>query len=118
MTARATGCAAASATVLTLLACAAAAPAAAQSPAVDSLEVVGLDLDGVHAFDTGLLRTAIITQPTQCLAVKPLCWLGLGVDRQYLDERVLGADAVRVRVFYYQHGYREARVSFDTVRVD
>ncbi|MGH7507529.1 MAG: BamA/OMP85 family outer membrane protein, partial [Longimicrobiales bacterium] len=31
---------------------------------------------------------------------------------------MLGADAVRVRVFYYQQGYREARVSFDTVRVD
>lgn len=93
----------------------AATPAAAQNP-VDSLEVASIDFEGADAFDDDILATTIVTQPTQCLAVKPLCMLGAGVDRQYLDERALLADAVRLRVFYYQHGFRDAVVTADTVR--
>jgi outer membrane protein assembly factor BamA len=105
-------------TFLTALAAlwAAAAPAAAQDPAADSLEVASVDFEGAEAFDDDLLATTIVTQPTQCLAVKPLCMLGAGVDRQYLDARALLADAVRLRVFYYQHGFRDAVVTADTAR--
>jgi outer membrane protein assembly factor BamA len=99
-----------------LLVAAAALPAAAQTTPADSVEVQSVDFAGVDAFAEAELATAIVTTPTQCLAVKPLCWLGIGVDRQYLDTRALGADVVRLRVFYYQRGYREARVSVDTAR--
>jgi outer membrane protein assembly complex protein YaeT len=82
----------------------------------DSLEVSSVDFEGARAFDDDLLATAIVTAPTRCIALQPLCWLDVGVDRQFLDARALGADVVRLRVFYYQHGYREAEVSVDTVR--
>jgi outer membrane protein assembly factor BamA len=63
-----------------------------------------------------LLRTAIITTPTRCttVALQPLCWLGVSQDRQFLDTRALAADVFRLRVFYFQRGYREARVELDT----
>jgi outer membrane protein assembly factor BamA len=103
---------------LVLLAGLTASPVAAQRSAADSIEVVSLDFDGVRTFDEDLLRTAIVTQPTRCRAFAPLCWLGVGEDRQYLDERALGADVVRIRLFYYQQGYREAQVEVDTARID
>jgi hypothetical protein len=37
-------------------------------------------------------------------------------DRHYLDTRALAADVFRLRVFYYQRGFREARVELDTAR--
>lgn len=94
----------------------AASGVAAQGAPADSLEIASVDFEGAHAFDEDLLATTIVTQPTQCLAVKPLCMLGAGVDRQYLDARALLADAVRLRVFYYQHGYRDVVVTTDTTR--
>jgi outer membrane protein assembly factor BamA len=98
------------------LAMASASGLAAQTTAADSVEVRSVGFDGVRAFDEDELGTAIVTAPTRCLAVKPLCWVGVGVDRQYFDARALGADIVRLRVFYYQHGYRDARVAVDTTR--
>lgn len=84
---------------------------------VDSMEIATVAFRGANAWPASLLETAVVTQPTRCLAVAPLCWLGIGVDRQYLDARILPQDELRLRFFYAQQGYREALVTVDTVRV-
>lgn len=82
-------------------------------------EILSVSFRGPEQLTEEALRTAIVTAPTRCVsaALRPLCWLGLSRDRRYLDHRALAADVFRLRVFYYQRGYREARVELDTVRV-
>lgn len=84
--------------------------------AIDSMEIASVSFPGASAISPNLLATAVVTGASECLAVKPLCWLGLGVDRQYLDPRVLPVDSLRLWFVYYQHGYREATISVDTTR--
>lgn len=97
---------------------AAANTASAQRMPGDTVEVLAVRFEGAERAPADLLRTAIATTPTQCrsVALQPLCWAGLSLDRHYLDARALAADVFRLRVFYYQHGFREARVELDTVR--
>ncbi len=113
--ARAFRCAAGSLRLtLTLLAL---APAAARAQvAIDSMEIASVSFPGASALSPKLLATAVVTGASECLAVKPLCWLGLAVDRQYLDPRVLPVDSLRLWFVYYQHGYREATIAVDTMR--
>ena len=97
-----------------------AAPDAAhgQRLAGDTVEVLSVAFDGARQVPVPLLRSAIQTTATTCMsaALQPLCWLGLSRDRHYLNLRALAADVFRLRVFYYQHGYRDARVELDTLR--
>lgn len=91
--------------------------AARQQPlSADSTEVAKVSFVGARAFPDDVLATAIVTASTRCVALTPLCWLNIGVERQYLDPVALGADVVRLRLFYYQRGYREAQVTADTTR--
>lgn len=100
--------------VLVLLA---ANPAQAQDRvAPDSLEIEAVTFSGATAWPSRFLATAVVTQPTRCTALPPLCWIGVGVDRQYLDPRVLPQDELRLRFFYAQQGYRETSVRADTIR--
>ncbi|HEU5209340.1 MAG TPA: POTRA domain-containing protein, partial [Longimicrobiales bacterium] len=84
----------------------------------DSARIADVELRGVNAFDEDLLRASIVTSESRCsvTALAPLCWLGLGREDQYVDPRVIEADALRLRVFYYERGYREAVVTADTTR--
>jgi len=84
--------------------------------AIDSMEIASVKFPGATAIGPKLLATAVVTSASECYAVKPLCWLGLAVDRQYLDPRVLPVDSLRLWFVYYQHGYREAAISVDTMR--
>jgi outer membrane protein assembly factor BamA len=104
--------------VLCLAVMAAAVPAAAQQPRPGAVEVLSVGFTGADRIPAELLRTAIVTTPTRCISValQPLCWMGASKDRYYLDTRALAADVFRLRVFYYQRGFREARVELDTVR--
>ncbi len=90
-------------------------PALAQV-GIDSLEVRSVSFDGADSFDRRVLATAIMTSPTRCTAVAPLCWLGIGVDRQYLSANQLALDTLRLKLFYYQQGYRETAFGVDTTR--
>jgi outer membrane protein assembly factor BamA len=85
-----------------------------------AVEVLSVSFTGADQLPAELLRTGIATVPTGCVSValQPLCWLGLSRDRQYLDQAALAADVFRLRVAYYQHGYREARIALDTTRAD
>ncbi|MEO5511374.1 MAG: BamA/TamA family outer membrane protein [Longimicrobiales bacterium] len=84
----------------------------------DSVQVRSLGFDGLRVIPDGLLATAIVSTQTRCItpALAPLCLFGIGLDRQYVDARILSADVVRLRLFYYQRGYREATVTLDTAR--
>lgn len=90
----------------------------AQQVQTRGAEVLELRFPGARAFDPDLLSSAIVTAATRCRLPGPLavvCWLGRGVDRQYLDENVLRADAVRLRLFYFQRGYRQAQVQPEVI---
>ena len=94
---------------LTLLA--AAAPLRAQG----APEVTGMEFPGAVAFESEELSAAIETARTQCftLLVLPLCMFGR--SEGYLDAGQLQADALRLRAFYYERGYRQAEVAPEVV---
>src|SRR5687767_5783389 len=83
-------------------------PASAQQQ--DSVQVHSLEFRGPRVFPDLVLRTAIGSTQTTCItpALTPLCLIGIGLDRKYVDARILAADVVRLRLFYYQRGYRQA----------
>ena len=93
------------------------APAAAQR-GPDSVEVRSIEFEGNESFPDAQLRTAIVAAPTRCAssALLPVCWFGGALDRQFFDPRIFAADSFRIRLFYYQRGFREARVELDSVR--
>lgn len=86
----------------------------------DSVEVRSVEIEGMQRLPAELVRSVIATQPTRCIsaALQPVCWLGGSLDRHYLDARILMADLLRLRLFYHQRGFREARVELDTTRAD
>lgn len=94
-----------------------AAPAGAQPLEPDSLEVKEVRFVGAHTFPDALLRAAIETRASGCSSpvLFAVCWLGLARDRRYVDDGVLRQDSVRLTLFYWERGYREAVVDPDTV---
>lgn len=86
----------------------------------DSVEVRSVEIEGMQRLPAELVHSVIATQPTRCIsaALQPVCWLGGSLDRHYLDARTLMADLLRLRLFYHQRGFREARVELDTTRSD
>jgi translocation and assembly module TamA len=96
------------------------APGAAQTFERDSVSIVSLEFIGASAFDDEELRSAIATSTTRCSSpvLALLCLVGLGVERHYLDDRTLGADVLRLRLFYFARGYRDARITVDSTRAE
>ncbi|HEY2027296.1 MAG TPA: BamA/TamA family outer membrane protein, partial [Gemmatimonadaceae bacterium] len=102
---------------LVLLASAFATPhLAAQRVDVDPTpEVRKLELNGVHSVDANDLQNNIATTPTRCRSflLTPFCAIshfGAFEERHYLDHRELQRDVLRIRVYYFQHGFRETQV--------
>jgi len=87
------------------------------SAAAQGAEVRSLAFEGAHDFSPAVLQAAIETAATSCASPLFLCPFGLGTDRQRLDLETLRADVLRLRLFYYQHGYRQARVEAATTAV-
>ena len=86
-------------------------------------EVRSLDFRGVRAVDEDELRESIATRATRCrsLLLQPLCWVSdadLFVEKQYLDRTELRRDILRMRLFYWRRGYREATVDTTVGRRD
>ena len=96
------------------------APARLVAQEQDSIQVRSLSFEGPRAIPDDLLRSAILSTQTRCItaALVPLCIFGIGLDKQYVDARMLAADVVRLRLFYYQRGYRDAAVTLDTTRTE
>jgi outer membrane protein assembly factor BamA len=105
--------------VLVASAFASAAPLTAQSTHRDvspTPEVRRLVLNGVSkSIDKDELEANIYTTATSCKSIilAPLCkfsrWRAIE-KRQYLNRQELKRDVLRVRVFYYKRGFREAEV--------
>ncbi|MBA4158806.1 MAG: hypothetical protein H0X65_15205, partial [Gemmatimonadetes bacterium] len=82
----------------------------------ESPRVERLTFRGVDAVAENELRQSIVTEETRCrgLIVRPFCWAtdwDTFVDKHYLDRQELSRDELRVRVFYFRRGYREAEVA-------
>ena len=78
-------------------------------------EVVALTLKGVKVVRKDELLQNIYTTASYCnsFILKPFCWISKSkyfYTRKYLDHKELERDVLRVRVFYWKRGYREAEV--------
>jgi outer membrane protein assembly factor BamA len=85
-------------------------------PRVDRIVFEGRD-----ALDEAELRASIVTRETRCIGfvVRPLCWLtdwALLHDVHHLDREELRADELRLRIRYFQRGFRRARVASEVQR--
>jgi outer membrane protein assembly factor BamA len=78
-------------------------------------EVRRLDLRGVHQVNPGDLARSIATSASRCKTIlfQPFCWVSRSPTfwhREYLNKDEFKRDALRVLVFYWKRGYREATV--------
>jgi outer membrane protein assembly factor BamA len=90
--------------------------AQARSPTKDrSPEVLKLVVSGVKKVDMHDLQLSIATQASKCrsLFFEPFCLFSKSpilVEKHYLDHNEMRLDVLRIRVYYWRHGYREATV--------
>jgi outer membrane protein insertion porin family/translocation and assembly module TamA len=99
---------------------------ASQTPHDDSKEmerpeVRAVEFHGVKSVKLGELREAIATQPSHCLGLlfKPVCLFTKSpyfYERRYFDPLEFRRDVLRVLVFYYRRGWRDARVDTTVAR--
>ena len=100
-------------TVLALLPAllATAVPAAAQG---ELAEVTALRFEGNEVFSDRALGASIMTRSTECRhwLLSVFCWSGssFAIDEHFLGPREFERDVVRLRLFYYRNGYREALI--------
>jgi len=85
-----------------------------------SPEITELTLAGVHAFDPSELRQNIATDESHCVSMllRPVCVFSkspLFYKHVTLDHAELARDMLRVLVFYFQRGYRDAQVDTTVV---
>ena len=83
---------------------------------VPAPEVASVEFNGAtKAIDLVELQTNIYTEPTRCksIVLALLCrftpYRGFE-ERHYLNRQELKRDVLRIRVFYFREGYREAQV--------
>ena len=90
--------------------------AQARNPAKESSpEVRDLVLHGVKHVDQHDLEKSIATQASKCrsLLIEPFCLFSkspIFVEKHYLDRDELRRDVLRIRVYYWKRGFREATV--------
>ena len=95
-------------------------PTSIKAPPVNP-EVVGLKLNGVNAVKQKELLQNIATDKSHCvtLVLTPICFISKAhyfYKREYLNHAELKRDVLRIKVFYWKRGFREAQV--DTVVAD
>ena len=78
-------------------------------------EVNDVRFEGVRVVDEGELRGSVATQESTCrsLLYRPFCLFSdsrFFVEKHFLDRSELRRDVLRIRVFYWRRGYREAEV--------
>lgn len=94
-------------------------PAGAQDE--DKPEVVQLHIRGVQSVKMEELKRSIETEESRCrgLLLRPICWFSksrIFYERNYLNRDELSRDMVRIRVFYWKRGFRDAQVDTTVVR--
>jgi outer membrane protein insertion porin family len=75
----------------------------------------------VNAVKQADLLQNIYTTASYCnsIILKPFCWISKSkyfYTKKYLDHKELERDVLRIRVFYWKRGYREAEVDTAVVR--
>ena len=83
--------------------------------------MVDLRFEGARSFSRSELASAIAIDRTSCpllYRVVLVCALGVGREERSLEAGDLEADELRLRVYYYERGFRHAEVSADTTRGD
>ncbi|HSH46515.1 MAG TPA: BamA/TamA family outer membrane protein [Longimicrobiales bacterium] len=91
----------------------AATPASAQSPE-EAPRVGNVEFPGARSFSEAQLAAAIVTGDRCPGMAVLLCWTGVGLNDQVFDPVALEADALRIRLFYYERGFRNAAVEVRT----
>jgi outer membrane protein insertion porin family/translocation and assembly module TamA len=86
----------------------------------DSIEVASLEFAGANGVSPDDLKRVVFTRTSSCrlVLIAPLCKVGrnqLFIDRRRTTPAALGEDITKLRVYYWQRGFREAQV--DTVLV-
>lgn len=111
-------------TLLPLMALAALLPWGTASVTAQGVaeEVVDLRFVGNSRFPDEVLENSIVTRETSCRSpvLLPFCWAGaeFSRDRHFLSPREFSRDEARIRLFYYQRGYRETVVETEVRRPD
>ncbi len=83
--------------------------------------VVGLELRGVTSVDVDALRDGLATRVTRCRSIlyTPICLFTRSpvfANRAYLSPDEVRRDMLRIRLFYWKRGYRDATVTSSTAR--
>jgi outer membrane protein insertion porin family len=77
-------------------------------------EITDLEIRGIQTFATDSLERAIVNRETECRGwlLKGFCAFDLDFadTRHYFHADEFPRDAIRLRLYYWQRGYREARV--------
>ena len=78
-------------------------------------------LRGVRSVDIGQLRAGLVTKGTTCRSplYMPICWITRSPTfntRHRLDPLEFRRDVLRIRIFYWQRGWRDAAVVARTER--
>ena len=86
----------------------------------DSINVVSLEFAGANSVSKDDLKRIVFTRTSSCrlVLIAPLCKLSRSqvfIDRRRTTPAALGEDITKLRVYYWQRGFREAQV--DTVLV-
>lgn len=92
-------------------------PASVRAQVRPSNELRSIEFVGANSFSNELLRAAIHSNATRCRFFLA-CWFGIGEVPGRADPVELRADVIRLRVFYYERGFRETRITLDSVRVE
>ena len=85
-------------------------------------EVRDLDLNGVHGVSRADLARSIATSKSECRSMLwlPFCLVSRSStlwDRKYLDREEFRRDVLRILVFYWKRGYRDAQLDTSVVRL-
>jgi outer membrane protein insertion porin family len=114
-------CAAGCAIALTTTAHGLLAQTPQQSPPEHQPLITDLRLNGVRHVDANELLLGLATKRSKCrsLLMVPLCWISRAptfYDRRHLDPVEFRRDVLRIRLYYWRRGYRDATVESKTER--
>ncbi|HEX6315440.1 MAG TPA: hypothetical protein VFZ73_11300, partial [Gemmatimonadaceae bacterium] len=78
--------------------------------------ITELSLRGVRSVDINQLRTGLATRGTKCRSplYLPICWITRSPTfntRHHLDPIEFRRDVLRIRLFYWQRGWRDVAVT-------
>lgn len=99
-------------------------PGAAHSQAPGASQngrIIAVEFRGVSNVSRDDLASGLATVPSECRNVlyTPICWVTrspIFTVRRYLDPLVLRRDVLRIRLYYWRRGYRDAAVTSRTER--